>query len=162
MAISLIAALDENYAIGHGNRLPWHLPDDLRRFKQLTLGKPVVMGYNTALSIGRPLPSRLNLVLTRRHEAPYPGQITVRSLSEVLVADESMDLMVIGGAMVFAEALPLARRMYLTWVGTVIEGADRFFPSVPFREWTELSRVHHPADEHHPYAFDMVEYLRKS
>lgn len=162
MTISLIAALDDTYAIGHGNQLPWHLPDDLRRFKELTLGKPVVMGYNTALSIGRALPSRLNLVLTRRHEAPYPGQITVRSLREVLTADDSMDLMVIGGAMVFAEALPLARRMYLTWVATEIEAADRFFPRVPFREWTELSRVHHPADARHPYAFDMVEYLRKS
>ena len=162
MAISLIAALDENYAIGHGNRLPWHLPDDLRRFKELTLGKPVVMGYNTALSIGKTLPSRLNLVLTRRHEAPYPGQTTVRSLSEAMADDDSVDLMVIGGAMVFAEALPLARHMYLTWVATVIEAADRFFPSVPFRQWAELSRVHHPADERHAYAFDMVEYLRKS
>lgn len=161
MAISLIAALDENLAIGHGNRLPWHLPDDLRRFKELTLGKPVVMGYNTALSIGRALPGRLNLVLTRRHEAPYPGQLTVRSLGEA-IADDSTDVMVIGGAMVFAEALPLARHMYLTWVATAIEAADRFFPSVPFRQWAELSRVHHPADERHAYAFDTVEYLHKS
>jgi len=161
MAISLIAALDENYAIGHGNTLPWHLPDDLRRFKELTLGKAVVMGYNTALSIGRALPSRLNLVLTRRHEAPYPGQVTIRSLGEAM-ADDSRDVMVIGGAMVFAEALPLARHMYLTWVATQIEGADRFFPSVPFRQWAEMNRMHHPADEHHAYAFDTVEYLRKS
>lgn len=162
MAISLIAALDQNYAIGHGNQLPWHLPDDLRRFKELTLGKPVLMGYNTALSIGRALPDRVNIVLTRRHEAPYPGQRTVRSLDEAMGGEEDMDLMVIGGAMVFAEALPRARRMYLTWVATVIESADRFFPNVAFRDWAELSRVHHPADARHAHAFDTVEYLRKT
>ena len=162
MAISLIAALDENFAIGRGGRLPWHLPDDLRRFKRLTTGKRVLMGYNTALSIGRALPDRLNLVLTRRHDAPFPGQITVRSLDEAAGYDDSAGLMVIGGQMVFAEAAPLARNMYLTWVGAMIEGADTFFPNIPFSEWTELSRVHHPADTRHTCAFDMVEYLRKS
>lgn len=162
MAISLIAALDQNYAIGHGNKLPWHLPDDLRRFKERTLGKRVLMGHNTALSIGRALPGRTNIVLTRRHEAPYPGQLTVRSLDEAMGGDADLDLMVIGGAMVFAEALPRARHMYLTWVATVIEGADRFFPNVAFREWAEMSRVHHPADADHAYAFDTVEYLRKT
>jgi dihydrofolate reductase len=162
MAISLIAALDENFAIGRGGRLPWHLPDDLRWFKRLTIGKRVLMGYNTALSIGRALPDRPNLVLTRRHDAPFPGQITVRSLDEAVGYDDSAGLMVIGGQMVFAEAAPLARNMYLTWVGTTIEGADTFFPNIPFSEWTELSRVHHPADARHACAFDMVEYLRKS
>ena len=161
MAISLIAALDENFAIGRGGQLPWHLPDDLRRFKHLTVGKRVLMGYNTALSIGRALPERTNLVLTRRHVAPFPGQVTVRSLDEATGDDDSIDLMVIGGAMVFAEALPLARHMFLTWVGAAIDGADTFFPGVPFKEWTELSRVHHAADQHHACAFDMVEYLRK-
>ncbi len=162
MAISLIAALDENFAIGRSGQLPWHLPDDLRWFKQLTLGKRVLMGYNTALSVGRTLPGRTNLVLTRRHEAPFPGQVTVRSLEAAVGDDDSAELMVVGGAMVFAEALPLARNMYLTWVGVAIDGADTFFPGVPFSEWTELSRVHHPADDKHAYAFDMVEYLRKS
>ena len=162
MAISLIAALDENFAIGRGGRLPWHLPDDLRWFKRLTVGKRVLMGYNTALSIGRVLPDRPNLVLTRRHNAPFAGQITVRSLDEAVGDDDSAELMVIGGQMVFAEAASLARNMYLTWVGATIEGADTFFPNIPFSEWTELSRVHHPADARHTSAFDMVEYLRKS
>ncbi|MEO7072385.1 MAG: dihydrofolate reductase [Rhodanobacter sp.] len=162
MAISLIAALDENLAIGRNGQLPWHLPEDLRWFKRLTVGKRVLMGYHTALSIGRVLPDRTNLVLTRRHDAPYVGQQTVRSLQEAVGNDESDDLMVIGGAMVFAEALPLARHLYLTWVATAIDGADTFFPGVPFSEWTELSRVHHPADDRHACAFDMVEYLRKS
>jgi dihydrofolate reductase len=162
MAISLIAALDENFAIGRNGQLPWHLPDDLRWFKRLTIGKRVLMGYNTALSIGRVLPGRANLVLSRRHDAPYIGQQTVRSLQEAIGDDESEELMVIGGAMVFAEALPLARHLYLTWVATVIDGADTFFPGVPFSEWTELSRLHHLADAKHACAFDMVEYLRKS
>lgn len=162
MAISLIAALDENFAIGRGGRLPWHLPDDLRWFKRLTIGKRVLMGYNTALSIGRALPERTNLVLTRRHDAPFPGQLTVRSLDEALGDDDSAELMVIGGQMVFAETAPLARNLYLTWVSASIEGADTFFPNIPFSEWTELSRVHHPADATHASDFDMVEYLRKS
>ncbi|MCW8806763.1 MAG: dihydrofolate reductase [Rhodanobacter sp.] len=162
MAISLIAALDENFAIGRKGQLPWHLPDDLRWFKQLTTGKNVLMGYNTAVSIGRALPDRVNLVLSRRHEAPFPGQITVRSIEEAQARCSNTGLMVIGGGMVFSEALPRARRMYLTWVGTVIDGADAFFPGVQFSEWTEVSRVHHPADAEHAYDFDMVEYLRNS
>lgn len=162
MAIALIAALDENFAIGRQGQLPWHLPDDLRRFKQLTLGKHVLMGHATAVSIGQALPGRVNLVLSRRHEAPYPGQITVRSLDEALAYGKGDELMVIGGGMVFAETLLIARRMYLTWVGAVIDGADTFFPGVHFSDWTEVSRVHHKADDKHAYDFDMVEYLRKS
>lgn len=162
MAISLIAALDENFAIGRDGHLPWHLPDDLRWFKQLTTGKNVVMGYRTALSIGRALPDRVNMVLSRRHEAPYPGQITVRSIEEAQARCGDTGLIVIGGSSVFAEALPKARRMYLTWVSASIKGADAFFPGVHLREWTEVSRVHHEADDQHEYAFDMVEYLRSA
>lgn len=162
MSISLIAALDEKFAIGRDGQLPWHLPDDLRWFKRLTIGKRVLMGYNTALSIGRSLPERTNLVLTRRHEAPFPGQITVRSLGEAVGDDNSAELMVIGGQMVFTETAPLARKMYLTWVGANIEGADTFFPNIAFSDWTELERLHHPADDNHASDFDMVEYLRKS
>ena len=108
MAISLIAALDENFAIGRKGQLPWHLPDDLRWFKELTLGKYVLMGYNTAVAIGRPLPDRTNLVLSRKHEAPFPGQITVRSLAEGtdLVADVGLD------SLALAE---LAARMRMRW-----------------------------------------------
>ena len=162
MAISLIAALDENFAIGRKGQLPWHLPDDLRWFKQLTVGKNVLMGYHTAVSIGRALPDRVNLVLTRRHEAPFPDQITVRSIEEAQARCSNTGLVVIGGGMVFAEALPNARRMFLTWVGTAIDGADTFFPGVHFSDWTEVSRVHHPADAEHAYDFDMVEYLRNA
>ena len=162
MAISLIAALDENFAIGRKGQLPWHLPDDLRWFKQLTVGKYVLMGYNTAVSIGRTLPDRTNLVLSLRHEAPFPGQVTVRSIDEAQARCDHTGLMVIGGGQVFREALPLARRLYLTWVSAAIDGADTFFPGVHFSEWTEVSRVHHKKDAEHAYDFDMVEYLRNS
>ncbi|MBD8871210.1 dihydrofolate reductase [Rhodanobacter sp. DHB23] len=162
MAISLIAALDENFAIGRKGQLPWHLPDDLRWFKQLTLGKNVLMGYNTALSIGRALPERTNYVLSHRHEAPFPGQITVRSLDEAQAHCNYSGLLVIGGGQVYREALPQARRMYLTWVGAAVEGADTFFPGVHFSDWTEVSRVHHKKDAEHAYDFDMVEYVRGS
>lgn len=160
MAISLIAALDENFAIGSKGKLPWHLPDDLRHFKQLTLERYVLMGYNTAVSIGKALPNRHNLVLSRRHEAPYPGQVTVRSIEEAQARCGHSGLLVIGGGMVFRETLPLARRLYLTWVNAAIGGADTFFPGVHFSEWTEVSRVHHKKDAQHAYDFDMVEYVR--
>lgn len=162
MAISLIAALDENFAIGRKGQLPWQLPDDLRWFKQLTVGKHVLMGYNTALSIGRALPDRTNLVLSRRHEAPFPGQVTVRSIEEAQARCDHSGLMVIGGSQVFREALPLARRLYLTWVSAAVDGADAFFPGVHFSDWTEVSRVHHKRDAEHSYDFDMVEYVRGS
>ncbi|MEW5834118.1 MAG: dihydrofolate reductase [Pseudomonadota bacterium] len=160
MAVSLIAALDENFAIGRKGQLPWHLPDDLRWFKELTLGKYVLMGYNTALAIGKALPGRTNLVLSRRHEAPFPGQVTVRSVEEARARADGTGLMVIGGGQVYAEALPVAQRLYLTWVNAAVEGADTFFPGVHFSEWTEVSRTHHKADADHAYDFDMVEYIR--
>lgn len=160
MAISLIAALDENSAIGRKGQLPWHLPDDLRWFKELTLGKFVLMGYNTAVSVGRALPGRTNLVLTRKHEAPFPGQVTVRSLEEGLARAGGTGLMVIGGGEVYKAALPKAQRLYLTWVNAAVDGADTFFPGVHFSDWTELSRSHHKKDADHAYDFDMVEYVR--
>ena len=159
MAISLIAALDENMAIGRGGKLPWHLPDDLRWFKQLTLGKCVLMGYHTALSIAQKLPDRTNLVLSRSHEAPFPGQKTIRTIDQAITLCGGAELMVIGGNQVFRELLPKARRLYLTWVNTSINGADTFFPDVHFREWVEVSRVHHEKDAAHDYDFDMVTYI---
>ena len=160
MAVSLIAALDENFAIGRKGQLPWHMPDDQRWFKELTLGKYVLMGYNTALAIGKALPGRTNLVLSKRHEAPFPGQVTVRSIEEARARADGTGLMVIGGGQVYAEALPVAQRLYLTWVNAAVDGADTFFPGVHFSDWTEVSRTHHKADADHAYDFDMVEYIR--
>jgi len=160
-ALSLHAALDRNYAIGKDNTLPWHLPDDLKRFKALTLGKPVLMGRKTAESLGRALPGRRNLVLTRRGVVPFDGMEPVSSLAQALDAVAGTDeVCVIGGGEIFAETLPLAARMHLTWVDTVVDGADAFFPRFDPVAWNEVARTTHPADAKHALAFDFVDYVR--
>ena len=161
--VSLIAALDREYAIGRDNQLPWHLPDDLKRFKALTLGKPVLMGRKTAESLGRALPKRRNLVLTRSGRVPFEGMEAVGSLDEAIRigAMDADELCVIGGGDVFALALPLARRMYLTWVDTVVPGADAFFPRFDASEWRVTGHEAHAADARHALAFEFVDYVRR-
>ncbi|WIG56371.1 MAG: Dihydrofolate reductase [Rhodanobacteraceae bacterium] len=158
--ITLIAALDRNRAIGRNGAMPWHLSDDLKRFKALTLGKPVLMGRKTALAIGRPLPGRPNLVLTRANLAPFAGQAVVHSVDEALAHAGDTDLMVIGGGEIYALALPRATRMHLTEIDTATADADTFFPRFDPKEWREIAREHHPADAKHPLAFDFVDYER--
>lgn len=161
--LSLIAALDRDRAIGKGNALPWHLGDDLKRFKALTLGKPLLMGRRTAESLGRALPGRRNLVLTRRGTVPFPGMEAVASLEAAMAVadgDGAGELCVIGGGEVFALALPLAARMHLTWVDTVVAGADAFFPRFDPADWRIVSREPHPGDAKHAFAFEFVEYVR--
>jgi len=163
MEISLIAALDRNFAIGKGNALPWHLSDDLKRFKALTLGKPLLMGRRTAESLGRALPGRLNLVLTRSGRVPFAGMQAVETLAEALFVaglEQAEELCVIGGGEVFALALPQATRMHLTWVDTVVEGADAFFPRFDPAQWRELSREAHPAGARNEFAFEFADYRR--
>lgn len=161
MKLSLIAALDRNHAIGRGGAMPWHLPDDLKRFKELTLGKAVLMGSKTALAIGRALPGRRNLVLTRSGIAPFEGQQVVASLDAARAQARDGELMVIGGAEVYSLALPFAAHLHLTWVDTVADGADAFFPRFDAARWLEIGRVTHPADARHEYSFTFVDYLRK-
>ena len=156
--ISLIAALDRNRAIGRDGSMPWHLPDDLKRFKTLTLGKPVLMGRKTALAIGRPLPGRRNLVLTRGSTAPFADQETVASLDAAIAAVGAAELMVIGGGEVYALALSRATRLHLTQVDCAAENADAFFPRVEWAQWREVARTHHAADARHEFAFDFVDY----
>jgi dihydrofolate reductase len=158
--LSLIAAADRNLAIGRDNQLPWHLPDDLKRFKALTLGKPVLMGRKTAESLGRALPKRENLVLTRSGRLPFEGMRPVASLDEALhIAGES-ELMVIGGGEIYALTLPLASRLYLTHVDTAVVGAEAYFPRFDRDQWRETSRAAHDIDEKHAYAFEFVDYER--
>ena len=160
MDISLIAALDRNYAIGRGGAMPWHLPEDLKRFKALTMGKPVLMGRKTALAIGRALPGRTNLVLTRSGEVPFAGQRAVASLDEAIAAAGDEELMVIGGGEIYALALPRATRLHLTWIDTEASDADAHFPRLDPAEWHETSREAHSADARHEYAFTFVDYER--
>ena len=158
--ISLIVALDRNYAIGRDGAMPWHLPDDLKRFKALTLGKPTLMGSKTARAIGRALPGRENLVMTRGDTPPYSGQRVVHSLDEAIRIAGDGELAVIGGGEIFTLALPRATHMYLTWVDAAVEGADAFFPRFDPREWKETARTPHPADAKHDHAFAFADYVR--
>lgn len=159
--LTLLAALDREFAIGKDGDLPWHLPDDLKRFKALTLGKPVLMGRRTAESLRRALPGRRNLVLTRSGRVPFDGMEPFASLDAALQAvRDAGELWVIGGGEVFAATLPLATRMHLTWVDTVVEGADAFFPRFDATQWQPVSREPHPADDRHAFAFEFVDYRR--
>ncbi len=162
MMLSLIVAMDERGLIGRAGGLPWHLPADLRHFKQTTLGKPVVMGRRTWESIGRPLPERRNLVVSRSPGFAAEGAETVPSLDEALArcAGEP-EAVVIGGAGLYAAALPHARRLYLTRVHGCFEG-DVYFPHWNPGEWRERERVERPADERNPYAltFSLLERIR--
>jgi dihydrofolate reductase len=161
--LHLIAALDRNRAIGRECALPWHLPDDLKRFKALTLGKPVLMGRKTAESLGRALPKRRNLVLTRSGRVPFEGMQAVSSIDEaqrIAAADGATELCVIGGGEVYALALPMATRMHLTHVDTVIDGCDAFFPAFDAAQWRVVAREAHAADVRHAFAFAFVDYER--
>ena len=159
----LIAALDHNRAIGRGNALPWRLPDDLKRFKTLTLGKPVLMGRKTAQSLGRALPGRRNLVLTRSGEVPFEGMQAVASVDGALALaddDDAAELCVIGGGEVYALCLAQATRMHLTHVDTAVEGADAFFPAFDPAHWEVISREVHAPDAKHACGFEFADYRR--
>lgn len=163
MQVSLIAALDRTQAIGRGNDLPWRLPNDLKRFKALTLGKPILMGRKTAESLGRALPGRPNLVLTRSGQVPFEDMQAVASFDEALQAAEALSsdtLVVIGGAEIYALALPHADVLHLTHVDAAVEDADTFFPTYDAAGWIEVSRQTHPADATHPFAYTFAEYRR--
>lgn len=162
-ALVLIAALDRDRAIGRGNALPWHLPDDLKRFKALTLGKPVLMGRKTAESLGRALPKRRNLVLTRSGRAPFDGMHAVATLDEACLladSDGAAELCVIGGAELYALTLPFATHLRLTHVDTIVDDADTFFPAFDPAQWCAVAREPHAADDRHACAFEFVDYAR--
>ncbi|MCC5849345.1 MAG: dihydrofolate reductase [Verrucomicrobia bacterium] len=157
--IAMIAAMDRHHVIGKEGQLPWHLPGDLKRFKELTSGHTILMGRKTWDSIGRPLPNRRNLVFSRRTDFAPEGAECVRSVDEALAkcAGERM-LFVIGGAEIYQMFLPWADELFLTEVHTDVEGGDTFFPQIPPGMFQEICRVSHHADERHDFAHDFVEY----
>lgn len=162
--LALIAALARNRVIGRDNRLPWHLPADLRFFKQTTLGKPLLMGRRTWESIGRPLPGRRMIVLSRDPAYQAPGCTVVRSLEEALtVADADAEVMVIGGASLYMQTLPLAARLYLTRVAAEVPG-DTWFPEWDAQDWQLVWEEAHPADAAHawPYRFQRWERISRT
>lgn len=151
--LSLIAAMARNRVIGRDNTLPWHLPEDLRHFKATTLGKPVIMGRKTWESLGRPLPGRRNIIVSRNADYVPAGGERVDSLeSAIAICGDAEEAFVIGGAEIYRQALPLAGRIYLTEIGQKVEG-DASFPEIPAAEWQETSRETHVSAEGLGYAF---------
>lgn len=161
--IALVAALDEHRVIGRGGRLPWHLPADLRHFKEVTVGHPVIMGRKTYESIGKPLPGRLNIVLTRQRDYEASGCVVVSGLDEAIEEVDSANAqraMVIGGSGVFRQALPRADVMYLTIVHGHYDG-DTYFPEFASEQWEVVERKSRAADEENEADMTFVE-LRRS
>jgi len=151
--ISLITAVSANGVIGRGGDLPWHLSDDLKRFKQLTLGKPIVMGRKTFESIGRALPGRQNIVLTQQSEFVADGCDVVSSVdAAIAMAGDADEVMVIGGGEIYELFLPLAERIYMTRVHMDTDG-DARFPELDDDQWQETSHSDHNAGESNDYAF---------
>lgn len=158
--ITLIAALDNQRAIGFDNQLPWHLPNDLKRFKALTTDKTILMGRKTALSLGRSLPNRKNLVLTRSGQVPFFGMVAVDSFEHALKECESEELMVIGGGEIYAYCLPFAQKMHLTFVDTQLPNADAYFPEINALQWQETFSQNHLADDRHMVSFRFADFER--
>jgi dihydrofolate reductase len=160
MKVSIIVAMAANRVIGHENRLPWHLPADLQHFKQITMGKPIVMGRKTFESIGRPLPGRTNIVITRNENYSAGGCVVVHSLNEAMrAAGDSEEVMVIGGAEFYRQVLPYAGTLYLTCVEGEFEG-DAYFPELADDEWREVASEAHAADEKNPHAYRFITLQR--
>lgn len=163
MTLSIIAALGRNRAIGYQNQLPWRLPADLQRFKQLTMGHHMLMGRKTFASIGRPLPGRTSIIITRQADYQAEGCLIAHSLEEAIAmakARGEQEVFVIGGADIYAQALSIADCMYLTWVEAEPE-ADAFFPIFDENEWETSEEARFVADEKHQYAMKFVTLKRQ-
>lgn len=159
--VALVAAMDRNRVIGVDNELPWRLPNDLKRFKMLTLGHPILMGRKTRESIGRPLPGRRNLVLSRQTDLVLEGAEVAPSPEGALNAvRDATWLYVIGGEKVFETFLPIAQRLYLTLVDAEVGKGDAYFPAWNPADFTEIARDTFPADERHAHAYAFVDYAK--
>jgi dihydrofolate reductase len=158
--LTIIVAVADNRVIGSGNQLPWRLPDDLKRFKALSLGKPIILGRKTYDSIGRPLPGRLNIVVSRRGDLHIPGCTIVSSVTEAIAAAGNVDeIVIVGGADIYRQLLPRVQTIHLTRVHANVPG-DVYFPELAPGEWREVATEYHPADERHAHAFTFSELQR--
>ena len=158
--ISMIVAMAENRAIGKNNELLWHLPKDFQHFKSVTMGKPILMGRKTFESIGKALPGRKNIVITRDNNFTAEGIVIVHSITAALEATEEFDdVMVIGGASFYEQMLPVTETLYLTVVHQDFE-ADVFFPEIKTEDWEVVEQVKHEADEKHAYPYSFITYRR--
>jgi dihydrofolate reductase len=160
MIISLVVAMDDHRLIGANNRLPWHLSADLKYFRRLTMGKPIFMGRGTHESIGRPLPGRHNIILTRNLYYTVPGCSVVHTVEAGLhVAGKAEEVVIIGGAFLYQQMLPYAQRIYLTQVHGVFKG-DTWFPDFDSSRWAEVWREHHEPDPKNPYSYSFIRLER--
>ena len=151
MVISLITAMDRNRLIGDDNRLPWHLPADFAHFKSVTMGKPIIMGRKTYESIGKPLPGRSNIVLSRNPEVSFEGVTCVSSFEDAIaVVPDAEEVMVIGGSTIYEMLLPKADRLYITYVDGEFKG-DAWFPDFDESQWFEKEVVMRASDEKNLY-----------
>ncbi|QED48322.1 dihydrofolate reductase [Cytobacillus dafuensis] len=160
--ISLIWAMDENRVIGRNNELPWHIPEDLKFFKRTTMGQPIAMGRKTWDSLGRPLPGRDNIVVTRNPSFSYEGCTVLNSIEELMEFSNQRDdeIFVIGGAEIFKLVLPFTDRLYLTRIYHRFEG-DTYFPEINFSEWELISKEKGLKDEKNPFDYEFEIYKRK-
>ena len=153
-------AAAENGAIGKDNQLLWHLPNDLKFFKRTTTGHPIIMGRKTYDSVGKPLPNRRNIVITRQPDYVIDGAEVVHSLAEALaLCATAAEVFIVGGAEIYRQALSVARQVYLTRVHAHVEG-DSFFPALDEKEWTLMAAENHPKDERHAYSYTFMKYER--
>lgn len=160
--ISLIVAMDQNRVIGKNNKLPWHLPADLQYFKKVTMGHPIVMGRKTFESIGRVLPGRENVIVTRNQEFKAEGCVVLHDIAQIkMFADNhEKEVFVIGGAEIFKEILPFTDRLYITEIHETFEG-DTFFPEIDENEWDEISSNPGNIDEKNRFAHDFIILQKK-
>ena len=158
--LSLIVAMSRNRVIGADGKIPWHLPGELKLFKDLTMGHPIIMGRKTWESIGRLLPGRTTVIVTRQHGYGVPGAIVAHTLQEAIAACRgNEDIFVIGGAEIFREALPIADRVYLTTVDAELPG-DTFMPGFEGAAWRVQSSQAFPADDRNRYAYTLAVHER--
>ena len=159
--VSIIAAIADNLAIGKNNKLPWHLPADLKHFKQLTTGHAVVMGKRTFESLPNgPLQNRKNIVLTSIPEGDFDKYYEATSIKDALdLCEHEDEVFIIGGASIFSQAIKMVDNMYITWVHANFE-ADTFFPKINLKVWKEISREEFNADEQNPYPYTFCQYER--
>lgn len=162
MRLSIITAMAANRVIGIENRLPWHLPEDLQHFKTLTMGHHIVMGRKTYDSIGKPLPGRTTVIITRNMDYAVPGCIAVNSIDAALtVCHGDSEVFFVGGAELYAQALHIAHRIYLTEIKRDFPG-DAYFPPFDPSQWDEVSREKHTTTNSEPYDYHFVVYDRKA
>lgn len=155
--VNIVVAMADNGVIGRDGGLPWHLPGDLRRFREVTMGHPLVMGRRTHESIGRVLPGRLNIVISRDPSCAAAGCVVVPTLEAALAAaGDAREIMVVGGAAVYAAALPLAARLFITEVHATVDGDVRF-PACERRQWREVAREPHAGEGGYDYSFVVLE-----